>query len=434
MSVKYRDSQWDGNRVIDNLVKEISLPRMFKVRQEFDDRNIKEIAGAVHKEFEKEKIRNKIRPGMRIAITAGSRGLDRIQELLKAIVDEVKELGGTPYLVPTMGSHGGGTAKGQKEFLTGMGITEAEMGVPIRSSMEVKMIGRNEDENPVYIDQCAAEADGIIVVNRIKPHTNFHGSYESGLMKMMTIGLGKNTGAAVCHSMGWDNMTHNVEAFGTGVLKYANILFGIATIENAFDQTCMITGLTPEEIPQREPELLKIAKEKMPRILFPEFDVLIVDQIGKNFSGSGMDPNITGVSGNPKVGGDPKVDIRVVLDLSDGTHGNAIGLGLADFSTKHVFDKIDFDAGYPNSLTSRTTAGGKIPIILKNDKTAIKSAIFTCTGIGEKGPRIVRIPNTSHIQYVDLSEAMLEEAQSNPRIQILEQPHEFCFDAEGNLF
>ncbi|QAT49083.1 DUF2088 domain-containing protein [Caproiciproducens sp. NJN-50] len=434
MSEKYRDSQWDGNRVIDNLLKEIALPRMFRVKQEFDDHSIKNIAEAVHKEFQKEKIRGTIRPGMRIAITAGSRGLDRIQELLKAIVDEVKALGGSPYLVPTMGSHGGGTAKGQKEFLAGMGVTEAAMGVPIRSTMEVKLIGRNEDGNPVYIDRYAAEADGVIVVNRVKPHTNFHGSYESGLMKMMTIGLGKNTGASVCHSMGWDNMTHNVEAFGTGVLKYANILFGIATIENAFDQTCMITGLTPEEIPQREPELLKMAKEKMPRILFPEFDILIVDQIGKNFSGSGMDPNITGVSGNPKVGGDPKVDLRLVLDLSNGTHGNATGLGLADFSTKRVFDKIDFDAGYPNSLTSRTTAGGKIPIILKNDQTAIKSAIFTCTGIGEKGPRIVRIPNTSHIQCIDLSEAMLEEAQSNPRIQILEQPHELCLNAEGNLF
>jgi hypothetical protein len=433
MSKTYRDSRWDTTGIVSNLLKDTEIPRMVKIRQRFESDRIEDVTRCVYDQLEKDEIRSRIKPGMKIAITAGSRGISHYQEIMRALVTKLKEFEAQPFLFPAMGSHGGGTAEGQRAMLESLGITEESVGAPIYSSMEVVQIGINEDGRPVYLDRFASEADGIVVFNRVKPHTNFRGKYESGLLKMLTIGAGKNIGAALCHRMPMDDMPHNIYAFGTAVIKNANILFGLATVENAYDEVKKITAIPAERIAEVEAELQIEAKASMPRIFFDEFDVLVVNQIGKNFSGPGMDPNITGISGNPHMKLKPVVQRRVVLDLSDETHGNATGLGLADFSTKRAFDKIDFDAGYPNTITSRTTAGGKIPPIMKNDVLAIAAGIYTCDTAPGQPIKIVRIPNTLHIDEIEISEALLVEAKSNPNIEIISEPFTLAFDKAGNL-
>lgn len=434
MSVGFRDSHWDRNGVIRRLIQDVELPQMVRIRQGFDRAEVEDLPAAVRQALRQEKIRRKVLPGMSVAVTAGSRGMDRYPEMMRAIVAELKDMGAKPFLVPAMGSHGGGTADGQAKMLESLGITEEAVGAPIRSTMEVVRIGANADGYPVYIDRYAAEADGIVVVNRVKPHTNFRGEYESGLMKMMTIGLGKNVGAATCHRLPMDDMPHNVLAFGSAVLKNANVLFGVATVENAMDRVKKVAALTADEIPEEERRLQTEAKASMPRILFDNLDVLVVDRIGKNFSGPGMDPNITGISGNPHLRLRPAVQRRVVLDLSDETHGNGTGIGLADFSTKRAFDKLDLDAMYPNSITSRSPAGGKIPVILGSDELALKAAVYTCDRPADTGIRMVRIPNTLHITEIEISTALLAEAEQNPRIEVLTEPYGWAFDGGGNLF
>lgn len=433
MSKMYRNSCWDRDGIVEGLLREVKLPKMVKVRQHFDGTKIDDVAYEVRKELQQEKIASRIKPGMTIAITAGSRGINNYQLIMKTMVSWLKEMGAEPFLIPAMGSHGGGTAEGQRKMLESLGITEDSVGAPIRSTMDVVRIGTNCDGYPVFIDKYANEADGIIVFNRIKPHTNFRGEYESGLMKMMTIGLGKNVGAATCHKLPMDDMPHNVLAFGSTVLENANILFGLATVENAYDQVRKICALLPEEIAEKEKELQADSKTTMPKILFDQFDVLVVDKIGKNFSGPGMDPNVTGISGNPHMKLLPQVQRRVVLDISDETHGNATGIGLADFSTKRAFDKLDFDAGYPNNITSRSIEGGKIPLIMKNDRLALQAAIYTCDLKKDTGPRLVRIPNTLHLSTIEISEDMIAEAEKKPALEIVSDKYDFEFDENGNL-
>lgn len=434
MSMKLRDSKWDKNNVINNMLKDIEIPKMAKILQKFEDNSIIDIPKVIKQELSKEYIVKTIVPGQTVAITVGSRGVANIALITKEVVAIVKALGAYPFIVPAMGSHGGATAEGQRLTLEGMGVTEEYIGAPIKSSMEVKQIGANEDGKPVFIDKNAAEADGIIVMGRIKPHTAFRGEYESGLFKMMTIGLGKHKGAATCHAEGFKNMAHNVPAFARTIIRNSNILFGIALVENAFDKTCKIVALTREEIPIEEPKLLREAKALMPNIMFESFDIMIIDKIGKNFSGDGMDPNITATYCTPYASGGPKVERYIVLDMSEETHGNGIGAGMAHFGTKRLFDKMDFDEIYPNSLTSRVPETAKVPIILKNDKLAIAAAIYTCSEMSGEIPKIVRIQNTSHISEIYISESMVDEAKLNSNIEILEEPKVMNFNSEGNLF
>lgn len=428
-----RDSLWDRNGVIEKILKDTVLPPMVRIRQKLDSQRLENVTGELRRQLMTERIQTRIRPGMTVAITAGSRGIDCYQPMMKTLVDCLREHGAKPFLIPAMGSHGGGTAEGQKQMLESLGITEQSVGAPIRSGMEVTRIGVNCDGHPVYIDRCAAEADGIVVFNRVKPHTNFRGEYESGLMKMMTIGLGKNVGAAACHRLPMDDMPHNVWAFGSAVLKNAPVLFGLATVENAYDRVKRVAVLLPEEIPEVEKELQQEAKASMPRLFFDDLDVLIVDRIGKNFSGAGMDPNVTGISGNPHMQLLPRVQRRVVLGLSKQTHGNAVGLGLADFSTKRVFDRIDFDAVYLNNITSRSIGGGRLPLIMANDRLAIQAAIYTSDLERGRGPRIVRIPNTMQLDEIEISEALIPQAEARSELQIVSEKYDWTFDGQGNL-
>ena len=420
--------------VVANIVGKQSIPKFFKIRQRFDDFKILDIEDEIQKKLQRSGTLDRIKPGQSIAITAGSRGVANIDKITKYIVDAVKSQGANPFIVPTMGSHGGATAEGQKEVLETNGITEKIMGCPIRSSMETVQVGVSEFGKPVRIDKYANEADGIIVVGRVKFHTAFTGKYESGLLKMITIGLGKQFGAEICHADSFKYMEKNVTSIAREALKQCKIIFGLALVENAYDETMRIEAIPAEKFFDEEPALLEVAKSNMASILFKEFDVLIVDEVGKNISGSGMDPNITGSFPTPyKTGGAIKQRI-VVLDISEESHGNGTGLGAADFTVQRAFDKMDFEMTYPNALTAVVTLNAKLPITLANDMLAIKAAIQTCSGIDCNNARIVRIKNTLELGEILISEGLLEEAKINPRIEVLEEPVELPFDENGNLF
>ena len=423
-------------QLVADLVSDIALPKMFKVKQVFPRPRIEpeEIPDIIRKLLSQKKFADKVQPGMRIAITAGSRGIANVALTTKCIADFVKYRGARPFIVPAMGSHGGATAEGQKAVLESYCITEEAMGCPILSSMEVKKIGVNEEGMDVFIDKYAAEADGIILGCRIKPHTAFRGPYESGIMKMMAIGLGKQHVAEVCHEAGFKNMAKYVPMFGRAIIKNAPILFAVPTIENAFDETCKIVAVSAEEIAEKEPPLLQEAFANMPRILVDECDVLVVDQIGKNFSGDGMDPNITGTFCTPYATGGIKAQRVCVLDLSPETHGNGIGLGYSSATTKRVFEKLDLASMYPNAITCTVLGGVRIPIIMESDREAIQVCVRTCNEIDKKHARIVRIPNSLHIEHIMLSEAYYEEAKKNPDLIIESEPEYLPFDSDGNLW
>jgi hypothetical protein len=422
-------------QLVADLVADTFIPKMFRAKQTFPRPKIsaEEIPGLIFNLLSEPKFASRVKPGMRIAITAGSRGIANNALTTKCIASFCKLQGALPFIVPAMGSHGGATAEGQREVLGAYGITEEYCGCPILSSMEVKKIGVNDEGGDVFIDKYAAESDGIILGCRIKPHTAFRGPYESGLMKMMTIGLGKQYGAEVCHEAGFKNMAKNVPLFGRAILKNAPILFGVPTLENAYDETCKIVAVAAEEIEEEEPKLLREAFAYMPRILPESCDVLIVDQIGKNFSGDGMDPNITGTFCTPYATGGVEAQRVAVLNLSPETHGNGIGLGYSSATTKRVFDQLDLKSMYPNAITCTVLGGVRIPIVMESDRECIQVCIKTCNEIDKKHPRVVRIPNSLHLSEIQLSEAYWEEIKGIPNLEALSQPEELLFDSDGNL-
>ncbi len=420
--------------VIEGLLEGVRLPKFVKLRQEFSRAQIApaDIPGAVRAQLERPQIRDTIQPGMSVCLTCGSRGIDNIVAITRAVADFCKERGAKPFAVPAMGSHGGATAQGQLEVLHSFGITEATIGCPIRSSMETQTVGTTEEGHPVRIDRHAAQADGIILINRIKPHTSFRGTYESGLMKMMAIGLGKQQGAELCHADGFPRMHHMVPLFGKAILKNAPVVFGLGILENAFDRTAQLHALTPQEIIDREPILLKEAAGLMPSLGFESCDVLIVDEIGKNISGCGMDPNISGVFATPGMTGGIQAQRRCILSLTPQTHGNGYGMGAADAVTRRLYDQLDLSAIYPNSITSTSLGFSKIPIIMENDRAAIALCLRTCNRIDKERPRIIRIRNTLALSEMEISEALVSQIKEN--MQVISEPYDLPFDEKGNLF
>jgi hypothetical protein len=412
---------------------DIEIPRMVRLRQRFPADRIEDVAGTVARKLRERDFGDRIKSGMRVTLTGSSREVRNMNVVLREIAAFVKERGGQPYIVPAMGSHGGATAEGQKAILDDFGVTESFCGCPIHSSMETALVGRTDDGLPVYLDKFAAESDAVIPVGRIKGHTAFRAPYESGLFKMLAIGLGKQKGADSLHDMGFGAFKERIPAFAKVVLANANVVFGVGLIENAFDETCRIEVIRGEDIEAEEPPLLDYAKARMPRLFFKETDVLVVREIGKNFSGSGMDPNVTGTWATPYGGGGIAKQKTVVLDVTDKSHGNAMGVGMADVTTMRLFHKIDFTALYPNMLTSTVIAPGKIPMVMEDDELAIRAAIKTCTGIDKRWARIVYIKNTLNLEEVFVSEAMVEEASRTEGIDILEGPRPFRFDGKGNL-
>ena len=415
----------EAHRVVNTILDPIGIPDMFMVRQTFEKTKIDpaEIPSFVRGIIQTKMKERIIRPGMRIAITAGSREICNIALILRSAAETFRRLGAEPFIIPAMGSHGGGTAEGQRAMIEGYGITEAYCGCPILSSMETVLIGETEDGQPVYIDRYAAEADGIFVIGRVKLHTDFRGKYESGIMKMMAIGLGKQKGAQSCHRQGFGHMAENVRKFGHAVLENSAVTGALAILENAYDQTAELVCLDRSEIEDREPVLLERARTLMPRILLPECDVLIVDEIGKNYSGVGMDSNVTGRHATPFSEGGLRAQRVAVLGLSEKTHHNGYGLGLADCTTSQVIEELDEEAMFVNALTTGISSASMIPLAFDTPERAVKACIRMCTGIEENGPRIIRIPNTLHLEKILVSVNLADAVRRTP-----------CMELEGTPF
>jgi hypothetical protein len=376
--------------------------------------------------------------GKRIAITAGSRGISRIPEILAALVEWLREQGAQPFIVPAMGSHGGGTAEGQRGMLANLGMTEAALGAPVVSSLETVELGRLPNGMPVYIDKHAYQADGIVIVNRIKPHTDYVGEFESGLAKMAAIGLGKLRGADTLHRYGLEGLQKLMPAAARLICRQAPVLFGLASIENAYHEVAQITAVPPEGIagPQ-EKELLATAYSLMPRFPFPEIDVLIVEEMGKNISGVGMDPKVIGRVKVHGVADLAACSIRTitVLGLTDETHGNASGIGLADVTTQRLVQGIDFDATYLNCITSGITGIQRalVPVAAPTDRQAIETSFRVCGQPEAQHARAVRIKNTLSLGIMDVSLDLLPQALPGFAIRPIGEPAALPFDLAGNL-
>ena len=398
----------------------MTLPLLYEVKQKLYDKRIEDIGAHIGKELEGlGRVLDKL-PGKSVAITAGSRGISGIGDIMRVLVEKIREMGGDPFLVTAMGSHGGATAEGQLEILSSIGITEGSVGAPIRATMDTKKIGETPDGYPVYLDRYALEADHIVVVNRISKHTDFTSDVESGLMKMMVVGLGNRTGAEVLHSRGTWGLKNMIKPMAREVIKKAPVIFGLAILENGYGEIADIIPLLPEEIEEREKELLVKVKRNRPGLPFSEIDVLVVDLLGKEISGTGLDTNVIGrmmIKGEPEPE-NPDIKIIVVLDISDASHGNAIGTGLADMITRRLFEKIDFRKTYTNLLVSGFLERGKIPLIFDTDEEAVEEAIGLIRWKERKDVRLVRIRDTKHLDTIWISEALLEEAKANPSLLV----------------
>jgi len=410
---------------------------MFKIRQKIASPKLADVEKEMNSQLDRFGLAGKVKPGERIAITAGSRGIRDKAKVLKVIVSRLKALGAKPFIVPCMGSHGGGTAEGQVKMLHHLGITESYVGAPILSSMEVKEIGRTSFGTPVLIDKNICEqADKIIVVNRIKPHTDFDHEVESGISKMIIIGMGKHKGALMAHRL---TIKHGFATMFKEVLPVIRralpFFFGVGIIENQYDQTASLHILEPQNFYEGEKELLKKAREIMPRLPFKQMDVLVVDEIGKNISGAGMDPNVTGrlfFIGSPPLK-EPKITRIFVRDLTPETEGNAIGIGFAEYTTTRLVKKIDPVPTAINAITGMGPECGRIPIAFDKDRDALQAAYDNSGVIDPKDLRLVWVKNTLELEYLWASEPMLQEAKANSNIEVVSAPQDIPFDKNGNM-
>ncbi|MBP2638388.1 MAG: hypothetical protein H6Q72_4295 [Firmicutes bacterium] len=406
--------------VVADILKEVPLPNMVRIRQRFEATELTDVAGELQQQIRRTEISARVKENMRIAVSVGSRGIAELPLIVKTVVAELKRLGACPFIVPAMGSHGGATAAGQIEVLANLGITQDTAGCPIVSSMETVELGSIANGLPVLIDKNAYEADGIVVINRIKAQ--------------ITIGLGKQKGADSCHAFGFGKMPEHIVEMTNIKLKKANFLFGVGTVENAYDKVSRIVVVEPKDIIETDKKLLLEAKRNLPRILFEPIEVLIVDQIGKEFSGGGMDCHIVGRASTTFVTPATRSPVKMaVLDITDNSHGNACGMGLADVTTRRLFNKIDFEITYPNIITSTATNSGRIPLIMESDRLAIQCAVKTCNVPDWNKLRMVRIPNSLRLEEIYISEAMLPEAAEQKAVLVLTEPAEFVFDSAGNL-
>ncbi len=372
--------------------------------------------------------------GKSIAITVGSRGIAELVDIIRALVAELKAMGGHPFIVPSMGSHGGATADGQVAVLAGYGVTEASVGASIRSSMEVVKVAELEDGTPLYTDRLAYEADAIVIANKVKPHADFKARYESGLVKMLAIGLAKHKGAVALHNHGFERFKDILPNAATRLLENLPILFGVAILENAFDDLMDIELIPTDQIMTREKELLEIAKSSIGKLKFDDIDVLIVDEIGKNISGEGMDPNVTGRPGSGLPGFDaPNIQKIVALDVTPQSHGNGVGIGSADFSTRRCVEKIDLGAVYTNAITATIVNPAKLPMVLNSDHDALVVAARTCNLTTPQNIKIVRIKNTLEVHEVRVSPALLREVEENEALSIAGEAAAMVFDKNGRL-
>jgi len=424
-----------GPDAIAALLQSIPIPRVVKIRQTFDRPIIADVEAVLHDRLRHSCVLEAIQPKTSIAVGIGSRGISNQPQIVRALIDQLKDRGASPFIFPAMGSHGGATAAGQQALLARMGITEQAMGAPVRATMDVVSMGTAENGLTAWFDAYAAAADGIVLVNRIKPHVSFRGRYESGLMKMVAIGLGNQKGAEACHQLGMERMLDNLVAVGRRALSTGKILFGVALLENAYHETCRIEAIPAHRIEEEEIALQAEAKRLEPRILFKRLDVLIIDEIGKNISGTGFDNNVVGRYHLPHMTSDGPFITRIAgLDITEASHGNGNGLGILDFTTLRAYRKFDFEETYPNSLTSTVPASAKIPMVLKTDRLAIQAAIKTCNIADFRNVRLGRIQNTLEAHRMEISENLITEARANPKMEIRSDAYEWEFNSEGNLW
>lgn len=415
----------------------MGYPKMIRVRQTFEKQTLENIPQEIFAHLAKLGLEKIVKNGDTVAVACSSRGIANYSIIVKSVISFLKQLGLTPFIIPAMGSHGGATSDGQRRVLEHFGITEEEMGVSIRSSLDVIQLGETEEHIPVYLDKEASKADHIVLINRIKKHTEFEHEFESGLLKMMGIGLGKQKGASTYHeamlTYGYPGVILSVAG---KVLQCTNVLFGVGVVENGYCRTARIDISGPEKIEEMEKELFKEAKNLSPSLPFDEADILIIDEMGKDISGTGFDTKVVGRIGLPLVTKEPespKVKRILVCDLTEGSEGNAVGVGIADLITQRLLDNIDMDALNINTITGVCPEMGKIPLTLKNDREAIKIAI-KCVGLIPLDElKIIRIKNTSLLSEVDISEGYEEDLSRRNDLEVIIEKRSMEFDEAGNL-
>jgi hypothetical protein len=406
-----------------------------RVSQVFENKKIDNISERIIQELGKINFKKKIKPGMQIGITVGSRGIDNLTLIIKTVVQQIKKYGGSPYIIAAMGSHGGATVEGQLEILRSYGITEEKMGVPVKATIEVVKLGKLENGLPVYFNKIANSFDGLIIINRIKVHTSFKSDIESGLCKMLAVGLGNHKGATLVHSLGVKGLSDYMVKFAEVILRKAPILCGIGILENGYEKTYKVTAANPEDFKKVDRKLLKECKRILPRLPVSDIDLLIIEQIGKNISGTGMDTNIVGgITEFPKGSfHPPKIKEIILLDLTPESHGNAHGVGLAVAITKKLYNKIDFQATYTNSIASGFLYKSRIPMIFTTEEEAFKNCLSVLGNLPGTKPRIIIIKNTLKLDEILVSEPIWEEIKERKNILPLSDWEELKFDNEGKL-
>jgi hypothetical protein len=413
----------------------MSFPPIARVRQVCHQPEVLDVPKAVADAIRSSRIGSRVEPGGSIALTVGSRGIAGIDRIARAAVDALRGLGFQPFVIAAMGSHGGGTAEGQRAMLAEFGVTEARLGCPIRSEMETAILGTNSFGLPIHFDRNALAADGIVLLNRIKPHTSFTGRYESGLLKMLTIGLGKHQGAEQVHKLGLPGLLKLLPEVGAFLLEKTPVVLGIALLENAEERTARVVGVEPDELLEIEPKLLDEARTLMARLPFDQIDVLIVGELGKNYSGTGLDPNVIGrqrVETMPDLPR-PVVTRLAVLDLSVETRGNATGIGLADIATARLVADIDPKPMRVNCMTSNFLTRARVPLSLPTDHDALKASLDTCWRIDPSEARMVLIPNTLEIAHLWITPPLMAEVESNPHLVVETDFQPIPFDDKGTL-
>lgn len=397
------------------------LPRLRRVQQLFDKTLLEDVEGTLKQELEKKEIAGKIHPGDRVAVAVGSRGIRNLGLIVRTVIEDVKRKGGIPFIVSAMGSHGNGTEEGQREVLESYGITKENLGVEVITTVDVNYLGRTPSGKKVYFDGAAMEADAIIPINRVKLHTDFVGDLQSGLCKMLVIGLGNQIGCSSIHEEDPDEFAAIIEDAARLILEKCKVVYGVAVIENAYDETFMVEAVASEGLIEREKELVKIARQKMPVLIPPKIDVLIVEEIGKNISGAGYDPNILGKSSVLKKFCLPVPEIKrmVLLGITPQSHGNAIGIGLFDVTVKEVFEQLDYEAMYANSVACRCIEDCRVPLVAADEDEAVRVAVKCIRNVEREDLRVVKIKNTLELEYIQVSETVLEDIRGDERIRLL---------------
>jgi len=415
----------------------MEYPHMIRVRQTFDHTTLDNLSDEINTQLANMKLTTAIRPGQTVAVACSSRGIDNYDTIVKTVISYLKQIKLVPFIIPAMGSHGAATDTGQKRVLEHLGIIEKDVGAPIRSSLEVVRIGETEDRLPVYLDKSASEADHIVLINRIKKHTEFEHEFESGLLKMMAIGLGKQAGAAAYHeammTFGYPRVILTV---ARKIMQATNVLFGLGVVENGYGQTAQIGICRSDGILEMEKRLFKNAKHFAPTLPFDEADIIIIDEMGKDISGTGFDTKVVGRIGLPLIAAEPqrpKIKRIVVCDLTAGSEGNAVGVGIVDIITQRLLDKIDMAALNINTITGVCPEMGKIPLTVKNDREAIEIAI-KCVGLIPKNQlKVMRIQNTARLSEVDVSQAYEAELAKRSDLEVVRGKRAMGFDTAGNL-